>query len=92
MYLVKLNPLRQYLKKKKITVKWKKTKNAKGYRVRYTLDKKFKKGVKSIKTRKTRVVIKKLKKGKTYFIKVDAFAADKKNYGKVSSVVKVKVK
>ena len=88
----KVKSIKAVSKKKKITVKWKKTKNAKGYRVRYTLDKKFKKGVKSIKTRKTRVVIKKLKKGKTYFIKVDAFAADKKNYGKVSSVVKVKVK
>lgn len=88
----KVKSIKAVSKKKKITVKWKKTKNAKGYRVRYTLDKKFKKGVKSIKTRKTRAVIKKLKKGKTYFIKVDAFAADKKTYGKVSSVVKVKVK
>ena len=44
-----------------ITVKWSKVKNATGYKVYYTTDSKFKKGVKSCTTTKTSTTVTKLK-------------------------------
>lgn len=82
-------------KTKKAKISWKKVAGAAGYKVLYTTDKKFKKGVKTVSTKKTKCVSKKLKKGKKYFIKVRAFKKDKDGktvYGKYSAVKKVKVK
>ena len=78
---------------KKINVKWKKVKGAKGYQLQYALNKKFKKK-KSIQTKKTKYTIKKLKKKKTYYIRVRAYKMNgkKKVYGKWSKVKKVKIK
>ena len=45
---------------------------AKGYQLQYALNKKFKKK-KSIQTKKTKYTIKKLKKKKTYYIRVRAY-------------------
>lgn len=82
-------------KTKKAKISWKKVAGAAGYKVLYTTDKKFKKGVKKVSTKKTTCVSKKLKKGKKYFIKVRAFKKDKNGktvYGAYSAVKKVKVK
>ena len=80
-------------KGKKLIVKWKKVTGAKGYQLQYALNKKFKKK-KSIQTKKTKYTIKKLKKKKTYYIRVRAYKMNgkKKVYGKWSTVKKVKIK
>jgi len=81
--------------KKKVTLKWKKVAGAKGYEVKYSLNKKLKKGVKTLTTKKTKLTIKKLKSKKTYYLKVCAFnkkADGTKVRGKFTKVVKVKVK
>ena len=80
-------------KGKKLTVKWKKVTGAKGYQLQYALNKKFKKK-KSVQTKKTKYTIKKLKKKKTYYIRVRAYKMNgkKKVYGKWSTVKKVKIK
>lgn len=79
---------------KKIKLTLKKVSGAKGYEIRYTTDKKFKKSVKKVTSKKTTKTITKLKKGKTYYIKVRAYKLDskgKKVYGKYSKVKKVTV-
>ena len=83
------------VKKKKISVKWKKIKKAKGYQLQYSTSKKFKKSkTKTKTTKKTSLTIKKLKKGKTYYVRVRAFTKNKsgkKVSGKWSKVKKVKI-
>ena len=85
-------------KKKALTVKWKKVKGAKGYEVRIARNKKFTKGkkVKTIKNaKKASLTFKKLKKNKTYFVKVRAYTLDpngNKVYGDWSKVKKVKIR
>lgn len=76
-------------KGKKVKLTWKAVKDAAGYEVVYATDKKMKKGAKKYSTKKTSYTIKKLKKGKKYFIKVRAYRKDqtgKKVYGSYSSV------
>ncbi len=80
-----------------VQIKWKKVKSAKGYEVQYALDKKFKKNTKTkyVKSaKKTSLSIKKLKKDKTFYVRVRAYALDgnKKVYGKWSSKKKIKIK
>ena len=81
-------------KKVKIVLK-KKVSGARGYQVAYSRDKKFKKSVKKVAfTGKTKT-IGKLKKNRTYYIKVRAYKKDangKKIYGPYSKVKKVKIK
>ncbi len=79
--------------KKRFTVQWKKDKKADGYQVQYSTDKKFKKNVKSVNVSKknTKATVKKLKKGKTYRVRVRSYKKinGKKYYsgwGKVKSV------
>ena len=78
-----------------VTIKMKSPK-ADGYEVACALSKKKLSKVKKYKTfTKTKFNVTKLKKGKTYFIKIRAFkkdAAGKRTYGKWSKVKKVKVK
>lgn len=77
------------------TVKAKKTSGAAGYQYLLTTDKKFKKSVKKITTKKTTATFTKLKKGKTYYVKVRAYKYDSANnkvYGSYSSVKKIKIK
>lgn len=78
--------------KRAITVSWKKL-TCKGYQVAYATSKKAlaKKNVKSKKTSKNNITLKKMKKGKRYYIKVRAYDQAGKNnvYGKYSKVVKV---
>ena len=81
------------IKGKKIKAIWKKVTGAKGYEIQYSTNKKFKKA-KTKTTKKTTFVIKKLKKKKTYYVRVRAYkldAAGKKVPGKWSKVKKVKV-
>lgn len=80
-------------KKMKVTLK-KKVSGAKGYEIKYSTDKKFKKSVKTTTSTKTTKTITKLKKNKTYYVKVRAYKLDsagKKVYGSFSKVVKVKI-
>lgn len=72
-----------------------KTAGADGYQIVYSTDKKLKKDVKKKDTKKTTATITKLKKGKTYYVKVRAYRLDSKGdkvYGSYSSVKKVKIK
>ncbi len=80
-------------KGKKVIVKWKKVNGADGYQIQYARKKTFK-GKKSVTASKTSYTIKKLKKKKTYYVRVRAYKKNgqKKEYGKWSAVKKVRVK
>ncbi len=90
------------LKGKKAKVKWKTTLDASGYQIKYSTDKKFKKGVKSKKAGKTatNATLKHLKKGKTYYVKVRPYSeiknritgAEKIVYGQADGMERVKIK
>ncbi|MCD8013751.1 MAG: CAP domain-containing protein [Lachnospiraceae bacterium] len=61
---------------RKITVKWKKKSGVTGYQIQYSTSKTFKKGNKTVKVsgaKKTKKVISKLKKGKTYYVRVRTY-------------------
>ena len=81
---------------KKVIVKIKmKVKGAKGYQLTYATNSKFTKGKKNIDMKSTSKTITKLKKGKTYYVKVRAYVKDSKGkrvYGKYSNVKKVTVR
>ena len=82
---------------KKLIIKWKKVDNATGYKVQVSKNKRFKKKIIFDKfTKKTRAVVKgkKIKRGKTYYVRVIAYKTVNgiKYYGKWSKVVKKKVK
>lgn len=80
-----------------LTVSWKNQKEAAGYVVEYSTDKKFKKKVnqKVISSNKTtQITLKKLSKGKKYYVRVKAYTKmnKKKVYGEVSKTATKKVK
>lgn len=84
-------------KKKTATVKWKKDKNASGYRIECATDKKFKKNrVKTIVRRNKTVTatVKKLKPGKKYYVRICAYveSGDANVQGDWSKAKTVKVK
>lgn len=82
-------------KKKAISLKLKKVKKATGYVIKYSTSKKFKKSkTKTKTTKKTRVTIKKLKSGKTYYIKARAYRKvnGKKYYSEYCKVKRIKIK
>ena len=78
---------------KGVVAKNQKKSNSLGYQIQYATNKKFKKAKKKT-VKSTSVTLRKLKKKKTYFIRIRAYkiADGKKVYGKWSSVKKVKVK
>lgn len=79
------------VKKKSVTIKWKKAKNAKKYKIQYSTSKKFKKSkTKTKETSKTSFKIKGLKKGKKYYVRVRG--VNGKVLGKWSTVKKIKIK
>ncbi|MDE6851163.1 MAG: fibronectin type III domain-containing protein [Lachnospiraceae bacterium] len=86
---VKIKSVRS-AKKKTVTIKWKKVNEAKGYRITYATNKTFRKGKKIINVKGTSRVIKKLKSGKKYYFKIEAYRG--KTYGKASKVKSIKVK
>ena len=84
------------IKGKKIKAAWKADKNASGYQIVYSLKKNFKNSkVVTIKSNKTtRMVIKKLKKGRTYYVRIRAYKTSKgrKIYGAYSKIIKSNIK
>ena len=84
-------------KSKSFIAIWKKLNDVKGYEVQYSLNKKFTKGKKTkdiTSSSKVSFTAKKLKKGKTYYVRVRAYNTDSQNtkvYGKWSVVKKVKI-
>lgn len=80
----------------KLVVSWNKQNEADGYVVEYSANKKFAKGVKQviIKKNTAKTTIKKLKKGKKYFVRVKAYKMidGQKIYGDVSRSKAKKVK
>lgn len=76
--------------KRKVTVKIKKVKGAKGYNLQYSTDKKFKKSVKKVTTKKTTVKIRKLKSKKTYYFRVRAYKGKTKSGWSGRKKIKVK--
>lgn len=89
---VKISSLRNK-KSKSFTVTWKALK-VKGYEVQYAQNKQFTKGKKTKTTAKSTLTVKKLKKGKKYYVRVRAYIVDSgkdKIYGAWSAVKKVKI-
>ena len=77
-----------------VQVKYKKVSGVKGYEISYSKDAKFKKQVIKKTTKQTSYTVKKLKKKKTYYVRIRAYSVDstgKKVYGKYSVVKKVKI-
>lgn len=61
-------------RKKSLKVTWKKLANVKGYEIQYATNKKFKGAkVKTVSAKKSSVVLKNLKKGKKYYVRVRAY-------------------
>ncbi len=84
------------VKGKKAQVSYKTVTGAKGYEIQYSTDKKFKKGVKTIKAgaKTKKVTIKGLKKGSRYYVRVRAYKYDddrNKVTGVWSNVKNVKI-
>lgn len=77
----------------KLKLSYKKVKDAKGYQISYSTNKHFAKAKKLI-IKKNKYTIKKLEKGRTYYIRVRAYKLNgsKKVYGKWSSTRKIKVR
>ncbi|MBR1663654.1 MAG: hypothetical protein IJ696_04925 [Ruminococcus sp.] len=100
----KINPKKTTIKKatspktRQLKVSYGKVKGVTGYQVKYSTSKKFtKKTTKTVTVKgagKTSKTIKKLKKGKTYYVKVRSYKVVNgvKYYGAYSAVKKVKVK
>lgn len=91
---VKLSSVKNNKSKSYVAI-WKKVKDAKGYEIQYALNKKFTKSKKSVFTSKTTMSVKKLKKGKTYYVRVRAYNTDSKGNkvnGKWCLVKKIKIK
>ncbi len=90
----KVKAVKLIAKKKKLNVKWKKVSGATGYEVMYATNNKFTKNKKTVKVKKNKVTLKRLKSKKKYYVKVRAYkkANGDTNYGKWSKVVKKKAK
>lgn len=84
------------LKGKKLRVVLKKSKGASGYEVAYSTDKKFKKNVKKMTTKKTACTIKnKVKKNRVYYVRARAYkfnASGKKVYGSWSAKKSIRIR
>lgn len=81
--------------KNKLILKWKKDKKATGYQISYADNKKMKKAkTKWIKKNQISAILKKLKAGRTYYVKVRAYKKSGKTkiYGSYSKVKKKKLK
>lgn len=82
----------------KVTVKWKKNAKATGYEIQYSTNKKFAKAAaksrKVKKASKTKEIISRLKKGKTYYVRARTYkkVAGKTYYSGWSNKKKVKIK
>lgn len=84
-------------KKGKAILKWKSLSGVKGYEIRYSTDKAFKKNVKKTtvaKAKAKKTTISGLEKGRTYYFQIRAYAVNggKELYGAYSNTVKVSVR
>ena len=83
-------------KGRKLSVTWKKQKKISGYQIQYSTGKTFAKGTKMTNIVKSsgKAVIKKLKKGKTYYVRIRSYqkSGSKKTYSAWSSYTKFKIK
>ena len=83
-------------KKKTFTTTWKKTGGNSGWQVQYSLDKKFRSGVRNVnmKSSSTKLTVRKLKSRKTYYIRIRGYKKvnGKMMYSSWSSVKSVKIK
>ena len=82
-------------KSKKLKVTYKKVSGVSGYQVTYSTSKKFRKSVtKTVNTKKTSKTIGKLKKGRSYFVRVRTYktVSGKKYYSAYTKVKKIKIK
>ena len=81
---------------RKLSVTWKKQKKISGYQIQYSTSKTFAKGTKTTNVVKSsgKAVIKKLKKGKTYYVRIRSYqkSGSKKTYSAWSGYTKVKIK
>lgn len=82
--------------KGKLKIRWKRNKSVTGYMIQYSTDKNFRKSVKTVnirKNKKTSTTLAKLKKGKTYYVRIATY---KKSGGKIcsswSKVKKIRIK
>ena len=82
--------------KGKLKIRWKRNKSVTGYMIQYSTDKNFRKSVKTANIRKnktTSTTLSKLKKGKTYYVRIATY---KKSGGKIcsswSKVKKIRIK
>lgn len=80
-----------------VTLKWNRQTGVKGYQIRYSTDKSFKKNVKTVTVKKSstyKKTISKLSKGKTYYFQVRSYGSygNQRLYGSYSASAKVKVK
>lgn len=83
--------------KKSFTISWKKISNVKGYEIRYSTKTTMKGAKKKIinSNSKTSVTVKKLKKGRKYYVRLYSFVTDpngKRIYSKAGSKKNIKVK
>ena len=82
--------------KGKAKVSWKRNKAVTGYRIQYSTDKKFKKGVKNVnvnKNKTTTATLAKLKKGKTYYVRIATYKkVGEKIYSSWSKAKKIRIK
>lgn len=92
----RVNSLKLYNKKKgRMDIAFKGVKGAAGYQILYGSNSSFTKGKKKVYTTKIKKAVTRLKKRKTYYVKVRAYkfdSAGKKIYGKFSSVKKLPIK
>ncbi len=78
-----------------LKVKFKKVADAAGYQIGYSTKKNFASGTKKILTKSLNKTIKKLKKGKTYYVRVRAYKIDsagKRVYGAYNTKKTIKIK
>ena len=83
--------------KKKITITWKRDKTCSGYTIQYSLDKRFRSGVKTIyigKNRTTKKILSGFAKGKTYYVRLASYKkiGSTKILSNWSKVKKVKIR
>ena len=82
---------------KTMKVKWRKNKQANGYQLQYALNNKFTKRVKTLRIKKAGTLsrtIKKLKKGKKYFVRIRTYKiiGNATYYSEWSKTKKIKIK
>ena len=78
----------------KLIITWLPETTVKGYEVQYAMDKKFTRSLKKKSVKTTYCTVKKVKRSKTYFVRVRAYKLQgtKKIYSKWTKVKKIKVK